>query len=877
MRSSINYKIRDDLVPSELEAVCVEIIKPHSKPFVVTTVYRPPSALSEFFDHFEKLIKGIDNENKEMYILGDLNCDLLRPDKDYNIPTKKIKSLYELYQLSQLIDEATRVTMTTTSLIDHMVTNTPEKISDSGVIHTGISDHSLIFAIRKISVIKKLENIVEMRNMKNFNEEKFVAELLKQHWEQVYFFAEDPNDMWEIWKKIFVEVLDKHAPLQCKKIRSKKVPWITSDIKKLINTRDKLKRKAILTNLENDWFDYKTSRNKVNIELRNAKKDYYSSKIADQKFNPKKAWKSINNLLGRQNKPTVVNEINLDGKSFTTPKDIAEGFNDYFSNIGPDLASKIDTSNYNFETYTKTAESEFAAFQPVTVTHICRLLHGLSSNKATGIDKISCKIIKIAAPAISDSLTFIFNQALTLSSFPNEWKMARVIPLYKNGQRNIPGNYRPISVLPAISKIMERIMYDQLYNYLTKFELLSDSQFGFRKSHSTATALLDCTNDWYMNLDRKMFNLVVLIDLKKAFDTVDHQILLRKLELYGIKGEALTLLKSYLTDRNQKCQIKNSFSTERLIKCGVPQGSILGPLFFLLYINDLPQCLNKTKPRLFADDTNLTASGDSITDLETAVNSDLENLRKWLIANKLSLNVAKTEFMLIGSKTMIKKNSDSRLNIFIENKQIKQVSECKTLGVIVDRHLSWKSNSENICKKITAGISAIRRVKPFVDKDTLISIYNAIVRPYFDYCCEVWDVFGESQSKRLQKLQNRAARIILNTSNDVNHSIALRALGWEPLKTERKKAKAKIMDKVLNKMGPKSLANLFSYKCEKTNYNLRDISSGLSLPKPRTNNMKNSFMYDGAHLWNSIPKEIRESKTLSSFRNKIAAHKIDIE
>ena len=877
LRSSINYKIRDDLVPSELEAVCVEIIKPHSKPFVVTTVYRPPSALSEFFDHFEKLIKGIDNENKEMYILGDLNCDLLRPDKDYNIPTNKIKSLYELYQLSQLIDEATRVTMTTTSLIDHMVTNTPEKISDSGVIHTGISDHSLIFAIRKISVIKKQENIVEMRNMKNFNEEKFVAELLKQHWEQVYFFAEDPNDMWEIWKKIFVEVLDKHAPLQCKKIRSKKVPWITSDIKKLINTRDKLKRKTILTNLENDWFDYKTSRNKVNIELRNAKKDYYSSKIADQKFNPKKAWKSINNLLGRQNKPTVVNEINLDGKSFTTPKDIAEGFNDYFSNIGPDLASKIDTSNYNFETYTKTAESEFAAFQPVTVSHICRLLHGLSSNKATGIDKISCKIIKIAAPAISDSLTFIFNQALTLSSFPNEWKMARVIPLYKNGQRNIPGNYRPISVLPAISKIMERIMYDQLYNYLTKFELLSDSQFGFRKSHSTATALLDCTNDWYMNLDRKMFNLVVLIDLKKAFDTVDHQILLRKLELYGIKGEALTLLKSYLTNRNQKCQIKNSFSTERLIKCGVPQGSILGPLFFLLYINDLPQCLNKTKPRLFADDTNLTASGDSITDLETAVNSDLENLRKWLIANKLSLNVAKTEFMLIGSKTMIKKNSDSRLNVFIENKQIKQVSECKTLGVIVDRHLSWKSNSENICKKITAGISAIRRVKPFVDKDTLISIYNAIVRPYFDYCCEVWHVFGESQSKRLQKLQNRAARIILNMSNDVNHSIALRALGWEPLKTERKKAKAKMMYKVLNKMGPKSLTNLFSYKCEKTKYNLRDISSGLSLPKPRTNNMKNSFMYDGAHLWNSIPKEIRESKILSSFRNKIAAHKIDIE
>ena len=428
--------------------------------------------------------------------------------------------------------------------------------------------------------------------------------------------------------------------------------------------------------------------------------------------------------------------------------------------------------------------------------------------------------------------------------------------LYKNGQRSIPGNYSPISVLPAISKIMEQILYDQLYDYLTKFELLSDSQFGFRKFHSTASALLDCTNVWYVNLDRKMFNLVVLIDFKKAFDTVDHQILLSKLELYGIKGQALTLLQSYLTNRNQKCQMKKSFSSERLIKCGVPQGSILGP-FFLLYINDLPHCLNKTKLRLFADDTNLTASANSMTDLEAAVNSDLENLRKWLIANKLSLNEAKTEFMLIGSKLMIKNISNSHPNVFIENKQ---VHECKTLGVTTDQHLSWKNNTENICKKVTAGISAIRRIKPFVDQDTLILIYNAIVCPYFDDCCEVWDVCGKTQSKRLQKLQNRAARIILNISNDVDHTIALCALGWEPLQTERKKAKAKMMYKLLKKMGPKSLTNLFSYKSEKTNYHLRDISSGFCLPKPCTNNMKNSFMYDGAHLWNSIPKEIRESK-----------------
>ena len=708
--------------------------------------------------------------------------------------------------------------------------------------------------------------------MKKFDNQKFVEDLVQQQWENVYFFADTPNAKWEIWKMLFLEVLDKHAPLQHKRIRTRRVPWITSSIKELINTREKLKRKAIITNLENDWLNYQRTRNKVNIELRKAKKDYYSTKIAGDKSNPKEAWKTINSLLGRRNKPTIVNELKLGENSLTNPKDIAEGFNEYFSNIGPNLASQIDTSNSNYETYVKNAESEFTAFQPVTVNLVYKLLTGLSSNKATGVDKISCKIIKIASSAISDSLTHIFNQAITLSSFPDEWKTARVIPLYKNGQRNVAGNYRPISVLPAISKVMEKILYDQLYNYLSNFRLLSDSQFGFRKFHSTATALLDCTNDWYMNLDRKMFNLVVLIDLKKAFDTVDHQILLRKLELYGVKGQALSFLNSYLSNRSQKCQINGSLSSEKMIRCGVPQGSILGPLFFLLYINDLPQCLSKTKPRLFADDTNLTASGDSITRLEAAVNSDLENLRKWLIANKLSLNVAKTEFMLIGSKQMIKSISNWQPNVEIENKQIKQVHECKTLGVTVDQHLSWKSNTENICKKITSGISALRRLKDFVDRQTLLSVYNAIVRPYFDYCCEVWDVFSETQSKRLQKLQNRSARIIMNMSNDTDHSVALQALGWKTLKTERKKAKAKMMYKLLNSKGPQSLTDLFTYKGERTSYNLRNISSNLCLPQPRTNNLKKSLLYDGSFLWNSIPKEIRESKSLSSFKTKIAAH-----
>ena len=234
--------------------------------------------------------------------------------------------------------------------------------------------------------------------------------------------------------------------------------------------------------------------------------------------------------------------------------------------------------------------------------------------------------------------------------FPDDWKCARVTPLFKQGERDDLNNYRPISVIPVIAKVFERIVYNQLYAYLTKHNVICKCQSGFRSIHSTVTALLGATDTWAYNIDRGKINAVVFLDLKKAFDTVNHDILLSKLNNYGIHGISYNWFKSYLDNRTQKCSINGSLSKTCSLSCGIPQGTILGPLLFLLYINDLPNCLTNCVPWMYADDTHLTYAGDNTGDIESSLNHDLENVKKWLIANKLILNMTKTEFMLIGSR-----------------------------------------------------------------------------------------------------------------------------------------------------------------------------------------------------------------------------------
>ena len=331
------------------------------------------------------------------------------------------------------------------------------------------------------------------------------------------------------------------------------------------------------------------------------------------------------------------------------------------------------------------------------------------------------------------------------------------------------------------------------------------------------------------------------MDLKKAFGTIDHTILIRKLRKYGVDSSSLKWFESYLCDRNQKCSTNGHLSNTAPVTCGVPQGSNLGPLLFLVYINDLPNCLTSASPRIFADDTNITFAASTMTDLENAVNLELRNLQRWLITNRLSLNIAKTEFMVIGSNQRIHTLSNNQIHIEIDGKSIKKVKEAKSLGLLIDEHLSWAKHIEEISKKISSAIGAL---KPFISESTALQIYQALILPQFDYCSPVWDELSVTLSDKLQKLQNRAARVITRSSYDTSASILLNRLNWHNLYTRRKKLKATLMFKIIKGLSPEHLQDLFSIRS--TKYNLRDSEIKLNLPKPRTNYCKRALGYSGA-------------------------------
>ena len=468
----------------------------------------------------------------------------------------------------------------------------------------------------------------------------------------------------------------------------------------------------------------------------------------------------------------------------------------------------------------------------------------------------------------------MFNFSLQSGIFPDSWKTARVAPIYKEGSKEERSNYRPISVLPVLARLFENLVNKQLYDYLDKNKFIYRKQSGFRSLHSVVTCLLSNTNDWHFHLDQGMCTGIVFVDLKKAFDTVDHDILLEKLSHYGIKNTEHKWFSSYLGNRRQCCRVNGITSNFENITCGVPQGSCLGPLLFLLYINDLPCVLKCSKVTMYADDTSLAHSAKDIEDITSTMNAELENLKVWLHGNKLSLNVAKTTSMLIGTRHTINDKLTAeplRANFMISGEQIEQKPSVKYLGVHIDNKLKWKDHIKAVASKVTRAISMIRHAKKFLPKHTLKVLYQGLVEPHFRFCCSVWGTCGVTTRCTLEKLQNRAIRIITDSPFDAPAKPLLRQLRLPSIAELIRQESAGMVYKAINGQAPVYLSSLFNSTSAVTNRMLRNSNLNLRPPRMKTTFGQNSFAYRGATIWNSLPNNCRTAHTFRTFKMKLKA------
>ena len=748
IKGNIPYKYNLNVSHSDQhsEIMVLTLNFKQSKKIDLIVVYRPPSGKPE--ECFERLTKIYDehDHHHEIIILGDFNLDYSN-ERPKRHPI--LKNFESHTGLNQVITTPTRITPTTRTCLDLIFTNCSH-VQSAGSLNLNYSDHLPVFICKKKSRDKLDKIQVTGRIYNNYNETKFRTDLLTINWDH-YYTLEDPNELWAYLESVIIKCLDKQCPIKTFSVTKRTPKWINHDVISLMRDRDQMYRRARKHNREDDWNMARFLRNRTEAAIMNYRANIIKTELENNKKNPKKFWEKLHELLPSKSNVPINSLTDIDSGATLEADVLPDHINTFFSNIGQTLASKYPTPIIQkpliHDNMTNLHQQE------ITLDEIDRRIREIDTSKSSGIQNLNAVQLKHALSTLKLQLRYLYNCSLRSGLFPDKWKMSTVVPLPKVPNVESVSDLRPIALLPLPGKILEQIVGARLKSYLEENNYLSEHQHGFRKGRSTTSSILAFLNDVYLNINTKKPTYAVFLDLKKAFDTISHQVLLNKLLCLNIAPPCQKWFSSYLSNRKQKVIINGNQSQIRPISFGVPQGSVLGPYLFIIYINQLGDNMNTSSIQIYADDTVLCNSDP------TELKIDLQKVVNWCSDNLLTLNTKKTKWMIFRGR---QREILPELTFEVNGEILMQATDYKYLGVQLDSRLEFEYHKQTLSRSINQKIFFLGKIRRYITTYAALQIYKTTILPIFDYADIIYDQDRIGASNMWQKLQNKALRLIYN-------------------------------------------------------------------------------------------------------------------
>lgn len=768
------------------------------------------------------------------------------------------------FGLNQTIFNYTREANGSRSIIDNVFTDFLPNDFDSSVVISALSDHHAQLFVNKTSLFDKDRSPKFMikRIINNENVHCFKNFLKCEKWNEV-FSSTNTNDISQNFFNLLRYHFDNAFPLKKVKLPNFNVKNRLKLDAELLWLRDETRRLYYLSkDLENEdslKVEYRRLKSWYRKMIKEKKADSVSHKIMASSNITKTVWQIVNANRTSRNKGVASNLKIRDSNNILVqdPLCVANTFNKFFLNVANDLDSLSFSSNKRLAP----SVSQTFFLTPVTKQELVGIITSLKAKSSAGIDGISSRLLRECYEFLVEPLVYLINSSFLSGSFPDVLKSSTVTPLHKKGQSDLLDNFRPISIISSFSKVIEKAIHNRVIDFFEKHNVIFQHQYGFTKGRATVDAMFHLTNEVVSALDSGCFATSAFIDLSKAFDLVDHKVLLEKLHRMGIRGVPWSWFESYLYQRRQVVKVpfvddsnvlRQGFSDEDIIQRGVPQGSVLGPLLFLIFVNDIGLGINHSDVCLFADDTSLTVVEKSRESMEMQLFVEANSLLEWFAMNRLQVNATKTALLDFS----ISKQKEVGVSCLVDSYEVHSVNNVNFLGLKLDKNLNYHDHINKVSKSVCTGIFILRRLSHLLDVSLLISVYYGVVYPHLSYGIQIWG-FDSLKTAYLFRLQKRAIRVIFGMKTIESCKEMFRQNRILTLPS------LYIFESLLFL---KRNQQLFSIASTDHGHNLRNKHT-FSIPKHKTSFYKKHLLYNGIKLHNSLPIHLRKEKSYNKFKS----------